>query len=139
MAKNFGKCESLSEQKALVFKEKQSKMIFNNPAKKKLRRIQVDGCLELQGAKCDYLMISPAETEHFVELKGGDVKHSTRQLESTILAISLEAKKALKHCFVISTRCPLLSPEIQNLKKKFKNNFNSTLTIKNFVCEFLVD
>lgn len=113
-------------------------MVFRNPAQHRLRRIEVDGCLDMAGPKCDFLMICPAEVEHFVELKGSDVKHAAGQLEATIRAISAVAKTTLKHCFVVSTRCPLTSPEIQNLKKKFKNNFNATLTIKNLVCEFEV-
>lgn len=38
---------------------------------------------------------------------------------------------AEKLCFIASTRCPLTFPQIQQFKKKFKRDYNATLTIKN--------
>jgi hypothetical protein len=125
-------------QPSLVLREERSKMVFQNPDRRRLRRIQVDGCLQFDGVKCDFLVISECATEHFVELKGSDVRHATEQLDATILKISADAKLAVKHCFIVSTRCPLLSPEIQVLKKRFKKHYNSTLTIKNIVCEYVI-
>lgn len=113
-------------------------MIFQNPSRQTLRRVQVDGCLPIDGIKCDFLVISESDFEHFVELKGADVRHAADQLSATIALISTSVGVAAKHCFIVNTRCPLLTPEIQNLKKRFKKQFNATLTIKNMVCEHTV-
>jgi len=113
-------------------------MVFQNPSHQRLRRIKVDDCLAIEGIKCDFLMISESNCEHFVELKGADVRHAANQLSATIIQISASVAIAPKHCFIVSTRCPLLTPEIQNLKKRFKKRFNATLTIKNMVCEHVV-
>lgn len=132
----FGDCEQITQQPILVLEESRSKMIFSNSARKGLRKVKVDGCLQIKGIKCDYLVISETAVEHFVELKGADVRHATAQLEATIQITSSNPKNGKKHCFIVSTRCPLLTPEIQNLKARFKKLFNSSLTIKNIVCEF---
>lgn len=113
-------------------------MVFQNPGRQELRHVRVDGCLAIDGIKCDFLVITQADLEHFVELKGADVRHAAAQLSATINHISTNAASAPKHCFIVSTRCPLLTPEIQNLKKRFKKQFNSSLTIKNIVCEYVV-
>jgi hypothetical protein len=134
----FGVCETETRQPILVLHEEKSRMVFQNPARKKLRRVQVDGCLAIDGIKCDFLVISETDFEHFVELKGADVRHAADQLSATIARISASVTVAAKHCFIVSTRCPLLTPEIQNLKKRFKKRYNATLTIKNMVCEHTV-
>ena len=138
MAIPFGNCEAFTQQPILALQEARSRMVFNNPARKELRRVQVDGCLNIQGIKCDFLVISEADVEHFVELKGADVRHAADQIEATIAIASANPKNSAKHSFIISTRCPLTTPEIQNLKARFKKHFNSSLTIKNIVCEFLI-
>lgn len=138
MAIAFGNCEVQTENPILVFHEARSKMVFRNPHRKNLRQIQVDGCLNIKGAKCDFLVISESSVEHFVELKGSDVKYAATQIEETIQIASASPKNSPKHSFIVSTRCPLLTPEIQNMKSRFKKNFNSSLTIKNILCEFQI-
>jgi hypothetical protein len=134
----FGNCETHTRQPILVLQEARSRMVFANPARSDLRQVKVDGCLNIAGIKCDFLVISATDVEHFVELKGADVRHAAAQLEATIGVASTAAKHSPKHSFIISTRCPLLTPEIQNLKARFKKHFNSSLIIKNIVCEFLI-
>ena len=110
-------------------------MVFRNPSRSKIRCVQVDGCLTFPGKKCDFLLIEPSDYEHFIELKGADVRGAATQLRATIVAISRDALRAAKHCFVVSTTCPLLTTEIQNLKKEFKKGFQAELIIKNKLCE----
>ncbi|MGL4881807.1 MAG: hypothetical protein ACRC8K_12195, partial [Waterburya sp.] len=64
------------------------------------------------------------------ELKGKDVEHAVKQIESSIKQLT-EDLSAEKLCFIASTRCPITSPQIQKLKKKFKSSYNAKLTIKN--------
>jgi hypothetical protein len=74
--------------------------------------------------------------EYYIELKGHDVEKALKQIERTIAKVSSNPQKITKHCFIISTRCPLASTKIQNLKKEFKKQYNANLTIKNILLEY---
>lgn len=132
---NFGKCRQIVTHQRIVFEENRSKITFLNPSKQKVQKVKVDGCLPIDGIKCDFLLISEKKVEYFVELKGSDVDHAANQLCATIENISAAPKTQPKHSFVISTRCPLTSPQIQVLQKKFKREYNSTFRIKNLQSE----
>jgi hypothetical protein len=132
---NFGECEETNKNHHIVLsdtesKNKYSKFRLENPQKSKIRIIRVDGCVIKQGIRCDYLIILPNELEIYVELKGKDVEHAVKQLESSIKKLTKNLFSE-KLCFVASTRCPINSPQIQKLKKNFKRNYNAKLSIKN--------
>lgn len=128
---NFGKCERMVNWSCIVLKQKQSKITFINESQNDVRVIEIDDCVITNGLRCDYLVISNLEIEHFVELKGSDVNHAVKQLARTILQVSINPNKGVKYCFIISSRCPLLTAKIQNLKLMFKKKYNSILIIKN--------
>jgi hypothetical protein len=133
--RNFGDCEQVNKNPNIVLsdpgsKNKQSKFRLDNPRKTKIKVIQVDDCVIKQGIRCDYLIILSDEQEIYVELKGKDVEHAVKQIESSIQQLT-EDLSAEKLCFIASTRCPMTSPQIQKLKKNFKRNYNAKLTIKN--------
>jgi hypothetical protein len=136
--KDFGKCERVREDTKIVITDpgsgnNRSKFRLENPNQLKIREVKVDDCVIKQGMRCDYLVIAP-EQEIYIELKGSDVKHAVEQLATTIghkHIKQLTDKSSLKLCFIASTRCPINSTEIQNLKKKFKQKYQAKLTIKN--------
>ena len=132
---NFGICEKVINHRLIVFKENRSKLVIENTKRKNVRRIEVDGCVLKEGLRCDYLMITENNTEYFIELKGGDVQHALSQLKTTINHISEDPKHGLKHCFIICTRHPALTPKIQRMKMELKRKFNSLLTIKGITCK----
>ncbi|MFC2092516.1 hypothetical protein ACFLSV_01325 [Bacteroidota bacterium] len=127
----FGDCEKKVTHKKIVLEENKSKITFNNPKKQFVRVILIDGCVIKSGVRCDNLVIDNISIEYFVELKGSDVNHAVDQIIRTIELTSNNPKSQHKYCFIISSRCPLLSPEIQILKKKFKKCYNAILIIKN--------
>ena len=135
MKKSFGDCEEVKEDKKIVItdpksKNKRSKFCLENPEKKKIRVITVDDCVIKKGIRCDYLIILPDEKEIYLELKGKDVEHAVQQIEASMKQLKSKLSSE-KLCFVASTRCPIASPQIQNIKKKFKKNYNAQLYIKN--------
>jgi hypothetical protein len=133
----MGKCERVLTHPRIVLKEHQSCFVVVNPQRKAVRCVTVDGCMNIDGPRCDHLVIDPTNVEHFVELKGTDVRHAVCQLESSIrqLAVNLGDKR---HAYVISTRSPLMSPKIQQLQLRFRKALNSTLTIKSMFFELKV-
>ncbi len=139
--RDFGKCEQVRKDSKIVIRDpgsgnNRSKFRLENQNKLEIRVIQVDGCAIKKGMRCDYLVIVPHqynssnEQEIYIELKGSDIKHAAEQIFISIQKLTNNISLS-KLCFVASTRCPVTSTEVQNLKKKFKKKYNATLTIKN--------
>lgn len=127
----FGRCESTTNDRLIPLKERRSKIVFKNGKRRPIRKVKVDGCLTFAGRKCDFLLIDPKSTEHYIELKGSDVRHAFSQIENTIEKVSANPKTNPKHCYIISTMCPMFSTEIQQRRRQFKKDYNSSLTVKN--------
>lgn len=113
----------------ITLKEKNSKVNFYNPKRKRVTKVWVDNCQIQQGKRCDYLLLS--EKEYFVELKGNKVKEGIEQIERSIPLLSQNPQKEAKKCFVISQKVPKASTRLQNKKTPFKKNFNADLFVKN--------
>jgi hypothetical protein len=130
-------CEKGLRFPRIVLREHQSCFVIINPQRQKIRCITVDGCLNITGPKCDYLVIDPSSVEHFIELKGSDVRHAIQQLESSIRQLAGNLGQ-VRHSYIISTRSPLMSPRIQQIQLQFKKNLNSTLIIKSMCYELSI-
>lgn len=131
----YGTCETEITHKRIVLKENKSQIIFKNETQSTIRKIRIDGCVINDGLRCDYLIIDNFGTQHFIELKGCDIKHAIDQIESTICKIVANPKLDRKEAFIISSRCPLIDTEIQSYKVRFKKYYNTKLEIKNIYCE----
>jgi hypothetical protein len=128
-------CEEIRKDPLIPLEEKCSKITFKNESRKNIRVIRIDDCVIKEGLRCDYLVIPENGIEHYVELKGSDVSHAVKQLKCTITEVSEDARHGKKCCFIVSSRCPKTSAEIQNIQSKLKKEFNSTLTVKNIKYE----
>lgn len=110
--------------------QKPAKLCFLNDAQIEVIKVTVDGCLNLQGKRCDYLIkIDNPTIEIYVELKGCRVKDGIEQIENTIKQIPRSQQKTVRYCYIIHTRCPQ-STDIQNMMKRFKKEYNAHLLIK---------
>ena len=131
--KLFEKCiEEISDSK-IKCRENKSKIIFNNSSRISVKKIKVNGCQITEGVRCDYLIYynkNKILSEHFIELKGADIKHAFEQLKRTIELLGNDNCQD-RNSYVISSYFPPLSAEVQNQKVKFKKNLKSTLKIKN--------
>jgi len=129
-------CVEVVKHSRIVLEEESSKITFLNPKQIEVRKIRIDGCVIKEGIKCDYMIITIHNGyEYYIELKGSDVDHALKQIERTITLVSSNQQRITKHCFIISTRCPLASPKIQDIKIKFKKQYNANLIIKNILLE----
>ena len=127
---SFGDCETLVSHRSIVLREKRSCITFHNLRCAPVRRIVIDNCVITQGPRCDYLLINNSSVEYFVELKGSDVRHALVQLEKSIKQVSADVRTGEKKAFVISTRCPLASTEVQTQQLHFRKKYKATLTIR---------
>lgn len=122
-------CRETSTQKIFTFKENRSTLILENRDQASSVKIIVDGCEINEGIRCDYMHISK-EIEMYIELKGQDLEHAMEQIKRTMEILSIDLKKQKKISYIICTRSPLTSTEIQNYDRKFRQQFNSKLIIK---------
>lgn len=130
------KCETVRKDPSIVVSDpgsrnNRSKFRLLNPKRVFIKIIRVDDCAIKEGIRCDYLLVLPSRQEIYIELKGSDVRHAVDQIARSIDLLTCTDKSQRKLCFIATTRCPLSSAQIQNLKKKFKKEYNATLTIKN--------
>jgi hypothetical protein len=134
---NFDPCGTQTRDEKIVCKEKGKKFTGLNGDKKSILRVKVDGCLKIEGKKCDWLLIDiEGNAAHFIELKGSDLKHAFAQLEHTIMEISNPGKKYIskkfvrKKAYLVISHSPLSRAILDNKKKEFMKKFNTPLTVK---------
>lgn len=118
-------------------KNNKSKVVLENPERKKIQIIQIENCVIPEGTKggrCDKLIVViPDDSLIFIELKGNDVKKAIEQLIDSINYIKQKCsdiKNKKISCIISCTRCPLSATDIQNHKKIFKDTYQATLLIK---------
>ena len=122
----------------IVCKEKGRTMTFLNGARRAVLRHKVDSCAELrhlledshpgsQVRLCDYLVVEQNSTEHYVELKGKDVEHAVKQIESTIRHL-WEGRVPI-HCWIISSESPRISG-FQKFANRLAKQFRAKLVIR---------
>jgi len=135
---NFDSCGSLTQNKKVVCEENTRKFTGLNQSEKKILKVQVDHCLEIQGKRCDWLLIDIVDhIAHFIELKGCEVKQALLQLENSIMIISnprngyIEKEFNRKNAYIIPSRTQISRAGIQNAKINFKKRYKTTLIIKN--------
>lgn len=142
--KDFEGCETTSTDPNIVVSDthnqnSRSRFRLHNPTKLSIKIVRVDDCVIREGIRCDYLILTPNGEEMYVELKGSDVRHAVKQIARSIDLLTCTCQPVPKKCFIASTRCPINSTEIQNLKKKFRRQYNAELVIKNGEIDYKYD
>ncbi len=122
-------CRTTSSNTVFVFQEEKSILRLTNKDRVSSTKIKVDGCEITEGIRCDYLHLAK-DLEIYIELKGQDLPHAIKQIEQTIALLSSDARKHKKISYIICTRSPMSSTEIQNYDKKFRKKYSSRLIIK---------
>ena len=123
-------CVRVINDSQIKFEENGRKIIFQNPNRLDYKAVQVDGCAITTGIRCDKLLTSYDEhSECFVELKGNDIGHAIKQLETTITRIGEYTDN--RHSYVICSKvAPALNTTVQKAKKTFKKEYHSELVVK---------
>jgi len=135
----FGDCAEFTAIKKIVLKERQSTFIGLNDDKFNFIKVKVDNCLNIKGKRCDFLLLRiDTNFAYFIELKGKDLDKAVKQLGNSITKINeiFVIEEYIKIAFVILTKNPLASTQVQNLQKKFKKYYNTKLLIKNRKIEY---
>lgn len=122
-------CRATSKNKIFIYKERRSSLTLQNNDEVMSTRIVVDGCEVQEGIRCDYLH-KAKEIEMYIELKGQDVLHAIAQIERTICLLSEDVRRQKKVSYIICSRSPLASTQIQKYDRQFREKYNSKLIIK---------
>lgn len=124
-------CRDVSENKKFSFSENRSTLILLNKDEVETVVVKVDGC-EIDDEnviRCDYMLLAK-QMEIYIELKGHDIVKAIRQIENTIEILSKDKKVVAKKSYIICTRSPLASTQIQHYDRKFREKYNSKLIVK---------
>jgi hypothetical protein len=123
-------CRTISKNKLFTFKEQRSSLTLENIDQVESIKIHVDGCeIDDDDIKCDFMHLAK-NIEMYIELKGQDLSHAMLQIERTMKMLSSNLQKQAKISYIICTRSPLSSTEIQNYDRQFRIKYNSKLFIK---------
>lgn len=132
-------CQENNSNSKIPLEEYKSKITFLNPDRITVIKIKVDNCVirDKKTLRCDYALIPSSDIEVYIELKGSDLNHAFKQIESTIRGLSDNPTKLKKVCFIIVTSIPPTPiSRIQNQKKHFKKIFNADLHVQKTPYEY---
>lgn len=123
------KCLLQTKDKLIVFKEKKSKLIFENEKQNEYNKITVDGCVITRGDRCDNLLEScQFSDQYFIELKGSDSSHAIKQLKATFEQLLSNKESIKKMAFIVfSNSTPNNNTGRQKTEKQFKKQYGVNL------------
>lgn len=136
----FQQCSDDFQDKTLKLEEKGKKFCLENlDPKIIIQKVKIDGCLINEGKRCDWLLlIKDRNLEIYIELKGRRVDEAFQQLEETlknqelkdILDQQWKKQDRKKRCYVIHSRCPSASTDVQDQQSLFKKKYKVTLKVE---------
>lgn len=137
--RDFGRCEELKcEHRIPVKPEKGKKFTIVNPNKAKVRVIRIDGCVITDGLRCDWLFVPEGGgVQIYLELKGSDVGHGIKQLESTIKnpKVTEGVHTIPKYCYIIYSSNSMRPVKLAAAKTRFKREYAAKLIPKKWQAE----
>jgi hypothetical protein len=79
-------CLAFSDNRKIINVEENSRKFVGQNSKQKLFALyHVDGCIIVEGQKCDFLLLNCSELiAYLIELKGSDLIHAVRQINATL-------------------------------------------------------
>jgi hypothetical protein len=74
------KCTTTKNHSRIKVEENRRKAVFLNPEREEHDVTEIDGCVVVEGPRCDFLVSDREKASVLVELKGADVRHACEQL-----------------------------------------------------------
>jgi len=130
---DFQKCSLETSDAVIVVCENRSKFQVQNPDKRVLSKVKVDGCLIADGReRCDWIVAcNDIGKAMFIELKGCNLDKAISQLESTLRHTNEVYLKHKKECYAVTTRVPKHGSSIRRRCIDFYSKNSATLSVKN--------
>jgi len=142
----FNRCSTLIDKKVDSRSERGKRFILKNESNRKVKYVQVDGCLLAnEQKKCDFLYeiassdSESIETVFFVELKGTDFSHGIEQLENTVKVLKEWYRNiANKRAFLVGRGIPSFETKVQKVALRFKRCYDVAFHAKTNLWEEVV-
>lgn len=128
---DFKRCSKDYQDPLIVVEENKRKFTIHNQKKKRIKKVQVDGCLIDKGRRCDYLF-EIGQVCHcviYLELKGADIEKAFSQLISTMKHLESRHQKLIKVCHIVASRVPRAIPKVYELKSKMVKKYKVQLFV----------
>jgi len=128
---HYGKCAQESTHKIITAEENKRKLTINNPSARIIKKIQIDGCLPIEGKRCDYMfeIDTPITQVIYLELKGCDIEKAYTQLIATIDYFKTTHQHCIKECHIVASRVPRAGAKVQQLQVKMRKAKSSKLIV----------
>ena len=128
---DYGKCEEIINHSKIPVGEGGRKFQLLNPNNLDVRRIDLENCYLKQQKACDALLITPTNTEYYVEIKGKKIDDALEQILNSIEKASQNLPDTKRVVIVIASRVPKETTGTQKLKKRLKKFTVQPPIIKN--------
>jgi hypothetical protein len=119
----ISRCNECTNNKIVRVSENRREFRIENNSRYEINKVTVDDCYITSGLKCDYLfeiINTDIKEVFYVELKGSDIFHGIKQLESTIKYCKTIHNTITKTAYIVASRFPKSSTSSQKFKKEFK-------------------
>lgn len=123
----YKECVTTNCNPIITAEENNRKFILNNPSKRPVKKIKVDGCLDshlsMTGSRCDYLfeINNPMTEVIYLELKGRNIEKAYEQLINTVAFFQNDHSHIKKRtCYIVASKVPKSGQEIYNFKTSLK-------------------
>jgi len=135
-------CQNLGNSSNVSIEEKGKKYEYKNNDGRTLIKCKVDGCMNINNKKCDYLLIDDTcRIAYFIELKGSDINQAIDQIENTICHIENKLKNYEIRIRIILSRTNITALESSKVKKfkmyinKLNKQNNKNISKNVFICK----
>lgn len=131
---DFANCSATTSNKIISVSENKRCFRIINKSKLTISKVLVDGCLITDDrVRCDFLfeIDNPITTVFYVELKGSDIEHASKQLSATIGYCKKyhSGLNIMSYIVASQVRVPKSGPGLQGIKKRFSKKCGSPLEI----------
>ncbi len=125
-----GECVESLTISVINVRENGRRASFHNVERLKYERVRIDGCLINDGLRCDWLVRKVGEVSALVELKGADVAHGCKQLETTRTNPAVQPYLEKRTVFlIVSSRSPSFDTRVARAKENARK-MGVKLTVK---------
>ena len=137
-------CNKNNNNKIISTQASGREFIIKNNQSLNINKVEVDNCYITDGLRCDYLFeIIKNKTVvkvFYLELKGSDINHAIKQLETTIKHCQNIHFDAIKECHIVASKykAPSSGQKSQKTRSEFKRKNKIQLFIKSKIKEVTV-
>jgi hypothetical protein len=131
---DFERCSTSGRDPRISISENGRTFRMNNPNRRWVARVQVDGCLiSGEQERCDYLLEidDPCQRAIYLELKGANIRKAYAQLVATINQPQLmeRHKHSERICHIVASRVPRANPRVQQMKAQMLKDYKVQLFV----------